>query len=784
MALLKTRFPIVWTKLKEIEKNTNPKLVRVGSSENGTPNLIIKKGRKKIFLHDKSDPIREAELLIDQQQEIEDYSDILFYGIGLGYQINAFIKKYPGTFFSIYEPVPEIFLQFISLIDLTDLPLNLIKYLFIEDKPTYASTVANEFVGQIRDSACVIDFPAYKEIFFDKHRNFFIQFENAINERRSTINTTSAFEKVWTLNSMLNLNKTLSTPNILLKGSDCLKDKPAILVAAGPSLEDEIENLHDIKENGLAYIFSAGAAINTLIDHNIYPHAACTYDPTERNQVVFQKLIEKNIQEIPLIFGTSVGYATLDKYPGPQYHMLTSPDKVAPFYLKSKSGEILETINDAPSISVITLQLLIKLGFNPIILVGLNLAYKDNKQHAEGLDYSNAYISDKQLDTALPIEDVYGNEILSNLTYYRMRLQIEMYAQIYTGITIINTTRGGAKIKGTKFQHLDDLMDSILENRVYEESWLDKNDFPYDIKHLIKQYLSMNKAHKEMDKLLYSMHNFMSKINKQAEQQKFRNMEYMYAALDNVFSNLRANDYFKTIIMPMNQLADEVLQRAMLNINRENNNYKQAKMTVAEYEEYIFSCENDIQMIEPVFTGMNKNIESFIREHLSERAKKIKILVIEYERILTDGGLYYSNRGTEMVRLNSCDKTAVNLLSQQGINTFIITSQKHKRMEKVCEQLGIRNLLMGQKNKNLAVDELCSQMNVSYDEMACIINDINNRQLAGKMGLSFATNDAPNSVREAVDYVCMRKGGEGVLYEAAQVLLGHELQIHGTVLRS
>src|SRR5690606_2967005 len=105
----------------------------------------------------------------------------------------------------------------------------------------------------------------------------------------------------WILNSMKNFKEVLSTPNILLEKRGAFKDKPAILVAAGPSLNEEIENIRYIKENGLAYIFSVGSAINTLMHHNIYPHAATTYDPTVKNQIVFEKVKEKEIIEIPMI---------------------------------------------------------------------------------------------------------------------------------------------------------------------------------------------------------------------------------------------------------------------------------------------------------------------------------------------------------------------------------------------------------------------------------------------------------------------------------------------------
>ena len=149
-----------------------------------------------------------------------------------------------------------------------------------------------------------------------------------LKNKRSGIRTDYAFQERWILNSMKNFKEVLSTPNILLEKKGQFKDKPAILVAAGPSLNEEIENIRYIKDNGLAYIFSVGSAINTLIYHDIYPDAACTYDPTVNNQKVFEKTKERGIKEIPMIFGSSVGYETLVDYPGNKYHMITSQDTV------------------------------------------------------------------------------------------------------------------------------------------------------------------------------------------------------------------------------------------------------------------------------------------------------------------------------------------------------------------------------------------------------------------------------------------------------------------------
>ncbi len=782
MNLLKTHFPLVWSRLKELENNLDPGLVKTLDPIDGFPNLIL--DIPPNYIHDKHNPFLEAQNVIEQQENPEEYSDILFYGIGLGYHLNAFIKKYPGIAFSIYEPVPEIFFQFLSYVDLTDIPLSLIKYIFVEGKPDDIRVFSHEYVNQMRDSVLVIDFPSYKDIFSDRYVDFFFQFESAVNERRSAVNVTTAFEKRWTLNSMLNFNTVLSTPNIILEKKDAFKNQPALLIASGPSLEEEIENIRYIKENGLAYVFSVGSAVNTLIDYNIHPHAACSYDPSPKNQVVFQKLVEQNLVDIPLIFGSSIGFETLTRYPGPKFHMLTKPDHISPFYLKSKSGIELDTINDAPSISVIALQLLKQLGFNPIVLVGQNFAYKDNKQHAEGLNYSKAAIDQKLLEDALEIEDVDGNKVFSNPSFNRMRMQMEIYISRYKECEIINTTRGGAKIEGTAFKTLDAVIEDILQGRTVDENWLSLEGFNYDLNHLIQQYLTMKQARDKMDDLIETMNNFLNKINKQAENFGFRQMDHIFTALENAYAHLKQNAFFATFIMPMNQIADQILQRAIININIEKDNHKKAKMTVAEFEEYIYSCENDIQMITPVFHEMNTAVEAFLRDYFIFKASKIKILLMNCDGILTDGGSYYSEKGSAEIKLNSRDISSLIRLQQKGIKIVIVSNKYNKIIKNVFSQSGIECLLINDKDKYQEIEKICSVLAVTYDQIACIIDDIKDLDLIRYSGLSFCVNDAMDEAKKQVDYLSTFKGGEGVLREVAQVLLLESFPIQGTIIRT
>ena len=129
----------------------------------------------------------------------------------------------------------------------------------------------NQLVDKASGKYIHVVLSSHKNIFNEEYERFLELFKETIKDKKTSIGTNLAFQERWILNSMKNFKEVLNTPNILLEKKGAFKNKPAILVAAGPSLNEEIENIKQIKEKGLAYIFSVGSAINTLIHNNIYP---------------------------------------------------------------------------------------------------------------------------------------------------------------------------------------------------------------------------------------------------------------------------------------------------------------------------------------------------------------------------------------------------------------------------------------------------------------------------------------------------------------------------------
>lgn len=160
---------------------------------------------------------------------------------------------------------------------------------------------------------------------------------------------------------------------------------------------------------------------------------------------------------------------------------------------------------------------------------------------------------------------------------------------------------------------------------------------------------------------------------------------------------------------------------------------------------------------------MNKNILS--------RAKKIKLVITDVDGVLTDGGMYYSSKGDIMKKFHVRDGMGVTLLRKGGIPTIIITKEQTLMVRQWAKKMKIKKLFDGVLQKEKMLQTVCSTFKVKKDEIAYIGDDINDVSLLKMVGFAVAPKDAISLVKKNSDYVCEKKGGEGVLREIAEIVL-------------
>jgi hypothetical protein len=601
---LTERFPLLWQALKPIE-NELPQRVWVTSAKNGTPTLMVEEEGSALYLHSSYNPEAEAERFVAQFAKVEEYHHVFFFGVGLGYHIEAFTKKYPQMEFTIYEPTPEILYTYLATRLIINLPVKNLKNLYVEISPANRPLLLKDFTDFTDGNLLFVALPSYERIFQELTTEFMQSFQNIVASKRINLQATTVYQKKWTINSIKNFKYLLETPNIL-REENRFQKIPALIVAAGPSLMDEIENIRYIKENGLAYIFSAGSGLVPLLNHNIYPSAAASYDPNNFDGV-YRKVISEQITSIPLIFGSTVGIS-LQKYPGPKAHMINSQDTLAPYYLRFKNKKEFKTIYDSSTITVVLVQFLKYLGFDPLIFVGQNLAFRGNYRYARGISYYNPEVTDYWRQGAFIVEDVEGNEVYTNEGFNRMRMELQTVITSFSQGEFINTTKGGAKIEGTVFTPLEEVIAKRLTKRVINPDWFPMASCDYDLDYLLEQQKTMDGEYDKITenitkiiKAFSSLENLGSRLNPDQLQKKINQF-------DRELKKLIKNKFFTVFIQPSKRVELELVAKNIDEVRFEHNPSKKREKIIKVFKGLINSLQGDFDTMAKEYKSLQQII--------------------------------------------------------------------------------------------------------------------------------------------------------------------------------
>ena len=166
-----------------------------------------------------------------------------------------------------------------------------------------------------------------------------------------------------------------------------------------------------------------------------------------------------------------------------------------------------------------------------------------------------------------------------------------------------------------------------------------------------------------------------------------------------------------------------------------------------------------------------------MNQTLIKKIKKIKLVAVDVDGVLTDGGMYYSSKGDIMKKFHARDGMAVTLLKKNNIPTVIITKEKTEivkkwslkmNVDKLFDRVKCKEKIIAFGNKNV---KLCKSYNLVENNIAYIGDDVNDLEVMKKVGLSITPNDGISEIKKIVDYKCKKKGGEGTLREVCDLII-------------
>lgn len=154
---------------------------------------------------------------------------------------------------------------------------------------------------------------------------------------------------------------------------------------------------------------------------------------------------------------------------------------------------------------------------------------------------------------------------------------------------------------------------------------------------------------------------------------------------------------------------------------------------------------------------------------------KIKLIATDIDGVWTDGGMYYDNTGNEHKKFHTYDSAGILFCKLNDIKTAIFTGENTEMVKRRATKLKVDFLYQGIRNKLKGMKELCLELNIELDNVAYIGDDINDLVLLREVGISACPNSAPDYIKEQVDWVMTKNGGEGVYRELVEKVL----KIHG-----
>src|SRR5690606_38294741 len=167
-------------------------------------------------------------------------------------------------------------------------------------------------------------------------------------------------------------------------------------------------------------------------------------------------------------------------------------------------------------------------------------------------------------------------------------------------------------------------------------------------------------------------------------------------------------------------------------------------------------------------------MENYLKDISPEtltKAKNVQLLITDVDGVLTDGGIIYDDNRVEYDRFNVKDGQIVQYLRRNGIKVGVMSGRNSQVVKNRCEKLKFDFHYHRIEEKGLKLEEILLEMRIGYSQCAFIGDDIWDLPILAKVGLSAAPADALPYVKERVDFISARAGGQGVFREVGDLIL-------------
>jgi 3-deoxy-D-manno-octulosonate 8-phosphate phosphatase (KDO 8-P phosphatase) len=169
-------------------------------------------------------------------------------------------------------------------------------------------------------------------------------------------------------------------------------------------------------------------------------------------------------------------------------------------------------------------------------------------------------------------------------------------------------------------------------------------------------------------------------------------------------------------------------------------------------------------------------MDSLVIPEVRRRAARVRLVVTDVDGVLTDAGVYYSERGEELKRFNVRDGMGVELLRARGVRTAFLSREASPSVRERARKLRLEHTWLGIADKRAHLDVVLRETGLTTAEIAYVGDDVNDLGIIEALdsdGLTAAPADATPAVARAVHHVLTARGGHGAFREFADWILTH-----------
>ncbi|WP_297517633.1 6-hydroxymethylpterin diphosphokinase MptE-like protein [uncultured Clostridium sp.] len=551
-------------------------------SKDGLNILKVTKNNKNIYIGSKYNQKREIDKFL---MEIEYFNNDIYIIFGLadgGYIRELIKKKKSKNRILIIEYNEDLMLNFFKVEKEIDFNEIFITSDFIKIK-NFLESIKSHLVDNIK----IHHYLNYSKVYNSEVKATFDFMKEIVGRIIVNRNTSLRFGEEWFKTLLQNIKNGKNAIE-LNHYKEKFSDVPAIIVSAGPSLSNNIDYLKGF-DKGL--IISGGRTLRALQEKDIEADLLCIIDSGETSY----ELVKNRISQIniPLVFNENTNCKIVEEHKGPK--VIFSGNKI----VDDIWGVELPRLVSGGSVAHSMTSLAIYLGCNPIIFIGQDLAYTNEKNHAEiaynesDLEGELERIKNIKKSDAVYTEDINGELIRTNKVFQAFKLSFEELIERNSEIKFINATEGGANIKGAENRKLVDVISEFRE---------------IDIKGNIKRKVDIKQASKEIGIVLKGILKKIDDCNELCNESilELKRMKIKYIKKIDIEKNLERLD-----------LLDLKMKKNIREISLLDNLTYEEIYKLEREEKYLLKADESKQIQFTKIYEKNLKIYSIIKENLA-----------------------------------------------------------------------------------------------------------------------------------------------------------------------